>query len=309
MTDSCFCCQKPLEAGHRYHPRCLSRLFGGRLLPSIPFGRAEMPALVARAQGRMSISGVQMKLSARLDKGTGRLESAAAGGTHILKPEPERFPFIPRNENLCMNMAEEAGFPVPPHGLFAMADKSLCYVVKRFDRTDDGTKIQKETMFQILGATEKYAGSLEMVGKAIRSHVANVGLDTIDFFERVLFCFLTGNGDMHLKNWALLYHGKDLSLAPCYDLVCSRVYIPNEDDSALTVNGKKNKLTRADFSALADSLGIDPKASANSFDKLRLAQEKLREMASSSELPFGLRQKLSHIIKTRYERLYGKDAA
>ncbi|MBI5210961.1 MAG: HipA domain-containing protein [Elusimicrobia bacterium] len=287
----------------------MSRLFGRALLPTIPFGRAEMPALVARDQGRMSISGVQMKLSARLDNGTGRLESVATGGTYILKPEPERYPLIPQNENLCMSMAEAVGLPVPPHGLLAMADKSLCYVVKRFDRAEDGTKIQQETVFQILGAAEKYAGSLESVGKAIRSHAANVGLDVIDFFERVLFCFLTGNGDMHLKNWALLYHGRDLALAPCYDLVCSRVYIANEEDSALALNGKKNKLARVDFEALAENLGIDPKAAANSFERLRLAQEKLREMAIGSELPFGLRRKLAGIIKARYKRLYGRSAA
>lgn len=111
-----------------------------------------------------------------------------------------------------MSMAAALGMPVPPHGLFPMSDGRLCYVIKRFDRTDEGGKIGKEMMFQLLGATDKYSGSLESVGKAIRAHVENVGLDAIDFFERVLFCFLTGNGDMHLKNWALLVSGKKASL-------------------------------------------------------------------------------------------------
>lgn len=305
MASRCLSCQKPSEAQGSYHPRCLSRLFGSRRLPAIPFGVADMPSLVAKTQGHMSISGVQMKVSIRLNKEKWELESVATGGTHILKPEPERFPQIPQNENLCMNMAEELGMRVPPHGLFAMSDGKLCYIIKRFDRTDDGPKIQKETLYQLLESNDKYSGSLEKVGKAIRAHATNVGLDTIDFFERVLLCFLTGNGDMHLKNWALLGQGKDISLAPCYDFVSSRLYIKNEDDSALTINAKRDKLRHSDFEGLANDLQIDAKAAANVFDKLRRAQEKLREMTLNSELRSDLRQELADIIASRYGQLYG----
>lgn len=303
MPGRCLSCQKSLEAEGRHHPRCLSRLFGSARLPAIPFGLADMPGLVEKTEGRMSISGVQMKASVRLNKEKWDLEAGVTGGTHILKPEPERFPQIPQNENLCMNMAEELGMRVPPHGLFAMADGKLCYIVKRFDRAEDGKKIHKETMYQLLESSDKYSGSLEKVGKAIRRHAANVGLDTIDFFERVLFCFLTGNGDMHLKNWAFLGQGRDISLAPCYDFVSSRLYIKDEDDSALTINAKKNKLGRADFEALANHLHIDPKAAANAFDKLRQAHETLREMTIHSELRSDLRQDLAAIIASRRKRL------
>lgn len=119
------------------------------------------------------------------------------------------------------------------------------------------------------------------------------------FFERILLCFLTGNGDMHLKNWALLGQGKDISLAPCYDFVSSRLYIKNEADSALTINAKQDNLKRPDFEALANYLKIDPKAAANVFDKLKQAQEKLREMTISSELRSELRQDLANIIESR----------
>lgn len=305
MENRCLCCQKPLEAGARCHPRCLSRLFGGPRPPGIPFKAADLPAMVAKDKNRMSISGVQPKASVRLDKSSWTLEVVAAGGTHILKPEPEHFPQLPQNENLVMNMAEGLGLPVPPHGLFEMADGKLCYVIKRFDRTEDGRRIAKETMFQIIGSTDKYAGSLENVGKAIRAHAANVGLDMVDFFERVLFCFLTGNGDMHMKNWALLGAGREVALAPCYDLVCSRLYIHGEDDTALTLNAKQNRLKRSDFEALAGHLGIAPKAAANILDKLRSAQEDLREMIINSELRSDSRQELLNIISSRHKRLYG----
>lgn len=303
----CLCCQKPVEGEGRYHPRCLSRLFGSARLPAIPFRVADMPALVEKAGGHISISGVQMKLSVRLDREKNELESVPTGGTHILKPEPDRFPQIPQNENLCMSMAEELGFRVPPHGLLAMSDGRLCYVIKRFDRSEDGGKIPTETMFQILGSKDKYAGSLEQVGKAIRSHAANVGLDSVDFFERVVLCFLIGNGDMHLKNWALLGQGKSIGLAPVYDFVSSRLYIKNEEDSALTVNGKRNKLKRSDFEVLAEHLRLDPKAAANVFEKFRGAQETLRRMALSSQMTTDFRQEMADVIKARHGRLFGRE--
>ncbi len=262
--------------------------------------------MVTKDKNRMSISGVQPKVSIRLDKKDWTLQAVATGGTHILKPEPEQFPQLPQNENLCMNMAEKLGLRVPSHGLFEMADGKLCYVIKRFDRTEDGRRIAKETMFQILGSTDKYSGSLENVGKAIRAYAANVGLDMIDFFERVLFCFLTGNGDMHLKNWALLGAGQDVTLAPCYDLVCSRLYIRNEADAALTINAKQNNLKQKDFEIFAGRLGINPKAALNILGKLRDAQEKLREMVVSSELRSDFRQELTNIMASRHKQIYAE---
>lgn len=300
----CLCCGKQLTGDGRYHPMCLRQLFGKGRLPSIPFGVSDLPAEIIRIGGRMSISGVQMKLSVHANPEGLVLEAVAEGGTHILKPEPNQFPELPQNENLCMNVAAELKMPVPPHGLFPMADGKLCYIIKRFDRLEDGTKLHKETLFQILQAEEKYRGSLERVGKAIRAHTDNVGLDSIDFFERVLLSFLIGNGDMHLKNWALLIkeEGK-AALAPCYDFVSSKIYIPEEEDSALSINGRKNKLSRGDFEVFADSLKIDPKAAENSLRKLSVAKEQILEMTMQSELSAERQQKLLDIINSRYERI------
>lgn len=300
----CLCCGKQLAGDGRYHPMCLRQLFGKGRLPSIPFGVSDLPAEIIRIGGRMSISGAQMKLSVRANPEGLVLETVAEGGTHILKPEPNQFPELPQNENLCMNVAAELKMPVPPHGLFPMADGKLCYIIKRFDRLEDGTKLHKETLFQILQAEEKYRGSLERVGKAIRAHTDNVGLDSIDFFERVLLSFLIGNGDMHLMNWALLIkeEGK-AALAPCYDFVSSKIYIPEEEDSALSINGRKNKLSGGDFEVFADSLKIDSKAAENSLRKLSVAKEQILEMTMQSELSAERQQKLLDIINSRYERI------
>lgn len=253
----------------------------------------------------MSISGVQMKLSVRVNSRTWILETVSEGGTHILKPEPNQFPELPQNENLCMNIAAELRMNVPPHGLFSMADGNPAYIIKRFDRLDDGAKLQKETMFQILNSTNKYRGSLEQVGKAIRDHTENVGLDSVDFFERVVLSFLIGNGDMHLKNWALLIdENENAALAPCYDFVSSKIYIPEEEESALAVNGKKNRLNQADLQVLANSLKIDPKAAENSFQRLYDAKNQMLELTRNSEMSHKQGQKVQDLVNSRYERIW-----
>jgi serine/threonine-protein kinase HipA len=284
----------------------LKALWGKPIAPKIPFAAKDLPEKVTTSTDHMSISGVQAKVLVRLNKDSSELEFAPTGSTHILKPEPNEYPGLPAMENVGMIMAETLGMNVPSHGLFPMADGRLCYIVKRFDRTEDGGKIQSETMYQILGSTDKYKGSLEAVGKAIRAYAENVGLDTIDFFERVLLCFLIGNGDMHLKNWALLIAGKKPSLAPVYDFVSSRVYFKKESDSSLTINAKNNKLKRSDFENLADYLKIDPKAAANSFEKIRSAKEKLRELAIFSELNPLMRREFENVMAERYQRLFSQ---
>ncbi|MBI4386957.1 MAG: HipA domain-containing protein [Elusimicrobia bacterium] len=306
MANRCLCCELSLEEEGRYHAKCLKALWGKAVTPKIPFALADLPAKVTTAADHMSISGVQAKALVRLNKDSSEIEIAPTGSTHILKPEPNEYPGLPAMENACMTMAAALGMPGPFHGLFSMSDSRLCYIIKRFDRTEDGGKIQHETMFQLLGSTDKYKGSLESVGKAIRAHAENVGLDTVDCFERVLFCFLIGNGDMHLKNWAFLIREKKASLAPCYDFVSSRVYFDEEEDSALMINGKKNKLKRSDFESLAGYLKIDAKAATNSFEKMQNAQEKLRELAIYSELSPSMRQKFEKVMTERFKRIFAQ---
>lgn len=304
MANRCLCCEQPLEEEGRYHPKCLRALWGKPIAPKIPFAAKDLPEKVTASADHMSISGVQAKALVRLNNDSGELEFAPTGSTHILKPEPNEYPDLPAMENVCMVMAETVGMNVPSHGLFPLADGHLCYIIKRFDRTEDGGKIQSETMYQLLGSTDKYEGSLESIGKAIRAHAENVGLDTIDFFERVLFSFLIGNGDMHLKNWALLIRDKKASLAPVYDFVSSKVYFKRETDSALMINAKKNKLKRSDFEKFAAYLKIDSKAAANSFEKMQNAREKLRELAIYSELNPSKRQDLEDVLAERFKRIF-----
>ncbi|MEE8121220.1 MAG: HipA domain-containing protein [Anaerolineales bacterium] len=303
--NRCLCCGQPLDADGQYHGKCLKELYGKDQVPLIPFGLSDVPSQVQKTGNRMSISGVQMKLSVRVNPRTWEFETVAVGGTHILKPQPNQFPELPQNENTCMNIAADLRMDVPPHGLFEMGDKSICYIIRRFDRLEDGAKLAKETMYQVLGANDKYQGSLERVGREIRTHVTNVGLDAINFLERVLLSFLLGNGDMHLKNWALLSRNDNLALAPCYDFVSSKIYIPDEEESALTINGKRNRLRRADFSSLAANLKIDPVATENSFQKLIMTRDPITDLVTHSTLSADKQAEMTRIISSRRERLAG----
>lgn len=303
---NCFSCQKGIKADQEYHAKCLRELFGTAHAPAIAFSVADLPSKVSQVAGRMSISGVQIKASVKLEPRGRQLEIAAEGGTHILKPEPAEYPELPQNENLIMNMAAELKMTVPPHGLFRMADGKFCYVIKRFDRRSDGKKVHKEDMAQLLQlpTDAKYSGSLEAVGNVIKAHATDPYLELFNFFQRVLFNFAVGNGDMHLKNWSLLTpETGEIRLTPCYDFVSSKLYIPGELDSALSINGKKNKLSRPDFEQFANYLGLDPKAAIGAISTVADAGPRFHAMISASHLSSQRQQQLADILAERISRL------
>ena len=283
----------------------LRRLFNVPWVPKISFGMADLPEQVRRSIGKMSLSGVQKKASVVLNKKEQQLVIAEGNGTYILKPDILEYPQIALVENLSMDIAEKLEMEVPPHAVLPMADGTPAYLIKRFDRLPNGERIHKEDMAQLLQVPtdEKYNGSLEKVGKAIRTHATNTFLELINFYERVVFNFLIGNGDMHLKNWAVVEKRNEIKLAPCYDFVSSRLFIPREDESALTINGKKNKLTRLDFDQLAQNLELEEKSISNIFEKLNEAKPTIISMIEDSELGATRKNDWIKLVEVRYERL------
>lgn len=306
-TSACLSCQAEVSSKIRYHPRCLRRLFDRTWVPGIPIGIADLPEAVSKTVGKMSISGMQIKASVSLNLDAKELRVAGEQGTHILKPEPAEYPELPQCENLCMNIAETLDMEVPAHGLFLMADKTFCYVVRRFDRGPGGEKIHKEDMAQILQKTtdQKYQASLEAVGKAVLKFSKNMYLEAAQFFERVILSFMIGNGDMHLKNWSLVTPRTGQNrLAPCYDFVSSSIYIPGEEESALSINGKRNRLERADFLALAEYLELEPQAAKNSLDGLLGSQGQILKLIDTSELSKERKTKMIKLVELRCNRLH-----
>jgi serine/threonine-protein kinase HipA len=160
-------------------------------------------------------------------------------------------------------------------------------------------------MAQLMGlpSDSKYEASLEKIGSTIFRFSKRPYLDLIDFLERVIFCFLIGNGDMHLKNWSLIAgRDGDYHLAPCYDFICSRLYLPGEDESALTVNGKRNKISYSDFISLAEYLKIDRKAYENIYSRLMGLKETFLEVISN-DIYFEMAGEIKRIITSRYKSI------
>jgi serine/threonine-protein kinase HipA len=304
MTNDCKICGKESEDESGYHPACLRRLFGTPSLPVVDLTHAEVLARAQEMAGRMSISGVQPKLS--MSRQGSRLVPVTDGGQFILKPQTERFPLLPQNENLCMIIAERMGINVPPHGLFDLRDGSPAYIVRRFDRTQDGQKLRCEDFLQILGEEDKYSGSLERIGKKIWELSSVPGLDAQLFFERVLLNFLLGNGDAHLKNFSLVETGDGgLRLSPAYDIVCSKAVIPKETDFAITLNGKSDKITRQDFEKFSEALKIPSKVVADIFERFGQGLSMMSDEVSRSRLSAELQEKMQRVIEERRKRIFG----
>jgi serine/threonine-protein kinase HipA len=280
--------------------KIIKKMFNTPTLPIIDFSLQDVSRKAQRSTGKLSISGVQPKLSMKLDKKNNTLISVAEGGEYILKPQTAAFANIPENEQCCMDIAAELGINVPPHCLLLLKDGSWAYIVKRFDR-ESGSKIHQEEFFQILGPGDKYKGSVEQIGRKLKEISTAPGYDVQLFFERVVFNFIIGNGDAHLKNYSIAYRDKEtIRLTPAYDIVCSKLVLPDEEDSALSINGKKNKLKRDDFDILAEYLNIPIKIRYEKFEKSLTLME---EIIKNSEIKKEVQEQFINIIKERLSRL------
>ncbi len=196
---------------------------------------------------KMSIQGVQPKLSAIINIKEGRFEIVDKGGRYILKPQHQIFYQLPENEDLTMRLAELIDMEVPVHGMIWSKDNSLTYFIKRFDRKGQNDKIPVEDFAQLAGLSRdtKYDSSMEQVVQMIDQFCTFPAIEKVKLFKLVLFCFLTGNEDMHLKNFSIINKDGKIELSPCYDLVNTTIEYKSQDEEiALSVKGKKKKLTR-----------------------------------------------------------------
>lgn len=274
----------------------LKEMFGTSKLPKVDFNLEDISQKAQKLTSKLSISGVQPKLSVKLDKSQNILIPIAEGGEYILKPQTAAFPNIPENEQCCMDIAGAFNIDIPSHCLISLKDSSLAYIVKRFDR-DKGIKIHQESFAQILQQADKYKGSVEQIGKKLKEVSSIPGYDVQLFFERVIFYFIIGNGDAHLKNYSVSYKDKDnVRLSPAYDIVCSKLIIPDEEESAITINGKKNKLQRDDFDSLAVNLNIPVRIR---YEKFENKFEVMRKIVEVSSIAAHKQQRFLEIIRER----------
>ncbi len=267
MADfkKCLYCSEPLESG-LYHEKCSVKLFGRKAPPTLPYTLDDLHELARRnIINNISVTGVQPKLSLDLsDARSGKLTFVGLLGDYILKPQSPDYPFLPENEALTMLMAREAGILTAQSGLLPLASGELAYLTLRIDRTIfQKNKIVKKIrhMEDFCQATEhitenKYRGSMELTAKTIRKYSTQAGYDLTRLMDILIFIFITGNGDMHLKNFSLLYNSGERILAPAYDLLSTRLVIPaniDPEEFAMPINGKKSNIKEIDFLKFAES--------------------------------------------------------
>jgi len=302
----CLLCYNPLATNEiDYHTKCVAKIFGLKQIPKIDIDEKKMVAYAQRIVGaNKAITGVQPKLSLWLEQNKKNIRFTLVDkkSNYILKPQSETYPLLPENEDLCMHLAEELGIEVAKHGLIRLPSGSLAYITKRFER--DGTnKFACEDLCQLTETlTEhKYRGSYEKTGKIINLYSTQPGLDTLHYFQIILFSFITGNADMHLKNFSMLEkEAGAFCLSPAYDLVSTQLVINNEPEQmSLTLNGRKNKITKKDFDTLGSSLTLAEKQIQNSYQLFFNKANKIFWWIDNSFLPPKQKILLTKFISTR----------
>jgi serine/threonine-protein kinase HipA len=310
---NCLYCYKPLAIGEQdFHASCSKKMFGFTVPPVLPYHEDELEKLAVEIlETQTTVTGVQAKLSLHLAPGEPpnaprRFTIVGLWGGYILKPPGPNYPQLPEVEDLTMHLAKLTKISVVPHSLIRMQSGNLAYITKRIDRIKKD-KLHMEDMCQLTErlTEEKYNGSYEQVGKAIIKYSSNPGLDVVNFCELILFSFLTGNADMHLKNFSLIHQpGQGIVLAPAYDLVATALVNPADDeDLALTLNGKKKKINRNDFKNAFTTLQLDEKQQENIFKKMEKSTSSWIDLIDNSFLTSDFRKSYKNLIETRFKRL------
>jgi serine/threonine-protein kinase HipA len=288
-------------------------MFGTSVPPELPFYEDQMLQLAEKViRSQSTVTGVQPKLSLNLEKISKKDEPqrftiVGLWGEFILKPPTKQYRSLPELEDLTMHLAEISGIEAVPHSLIRLSSGKLSYITRRIDRKNE-IKIHMEDMCQLTEklTEQKYKGSYEQIAKAIAKYSANPGLDITNFFEQVLFSFLTGNSDMHLKNFSLIDSPEmGYVLSPAYDMIASSLVVEgDEEELALTLNGKKKKLRKKDFLEAINRFDIDAKAIENIFDKFKNSEEQWHEFINISFLPDDMKSLFHDLIKERVYRIF-----
>ncbi len=297
-----------LVANARYSQKGLKSL-SGRLkdLYDFPYSAQEQLELAMQLASKLSIQGVQPKLSVKLTASKGLFEVVEAGGTFIVKPPHQIYEEVPENEDVTMRMAALFGIEVPLHGLMYNKDGTKSYFIKRFDRLSRGHKVAVEDFAQLLNSSRdtKYSSSMENVTSCIEKHTTFPLLEKQKLFCRTLFCFVVGNEDMHLKNFSLIRRQNRVELSPAYDLLNTSILLKSEEELALPLRGKKSRLTRDDlFSYFAKQrLGLSDKTVDELSQELVRVFPLWENLIQESFLSDASKEKYLKLLQTRISLL------
>ena len=307
----CLYCYRPLEKGEKdFHAKCAKKFFGTKKVPALDYSCEEMEKLAMQIiKDQTSITGVQPKLSLHLNEheGSQRLTIVGLWGGFICKPQTIQFDQMPETEDLTMHLAELAKIDVVPHTLMRMADNSLCYLTRRIDRSSTGEKVVMEDMCQLTErpTEHKYKSSYERIAKAITQYSSMPKMDVTNFFEVILFSWITGNNDMHLKNFSLFEpHDGNIRLTPAYDMLNAVILNQKDDDElALTLNGKKKRLKRQDFITSGLTMGVEQKTIERLIGKYVRLLPEMKKLIGNSFLNDELKDKYAELLTGRIDRI------
>lgn len=309
---NCFCCGKPLktENDNGWHKACIKRFFGTAHIPEIEIDEKTLESLAAQSISKgLTVPGVQKKLSLHLstDNHNPRLTLVNYPTGYILKPQVKEFECLPEAEQLVMCMADATGIFTVPHALIKSGD-NLAYIAKRIDRIFEKTEVKMLAMedfcqLDLRVTADKYKGSYERCAKVIGRYSSQIGLDMAELFMRLVFSFVVGNSDMHLKNFSLIETGEASNafvLSPAYDLLPVNVIMPEDtEEFALALNGKKTHIRKKDFFVFAEECGISKASAEKMIAKIVSMKPKYIDMCNGSLLPDHLKKRFALLIEQR----------
>ena len=323
---NCLCCGKPIMNGSEaaelagWHEACIRKFFGTSALPELNISEEVLVKLADESTGRgFTVPGVQKKISLHLESAgrKPRLTLINYPTGYILKPQTGIYEALPEAEYLVMQMAAKTGISTVPFALIYLdsSHSSLAYITKRIDRilparSHPGTELLAMEDFCQLDqrmTEDKYRGSYERCSKVISRYSQMPGIDLSELFLRIVFSFVTGNSDMHLKNFSLIETSAGsqvYQLSEAYDLLPVNVIIPEDDEQmALTVNGKKHNIRRNDFLKFADSSGISCEAAMKMIQKILSMEERYLRLCEESWLPESMKERFCALIEERLRAL------
>lgn len=310
MSKKCLYCYKAIKGSENdFHEACSLEFFGTKHAPVLEYSFNQMRELAENVVERsIAVPGVQPKLSLSLvgealNNGDVRRLTVvgALGGNYIFKPPSEHYREMPQNEHVTMRIAEAFGINTVQSSLIRLQSGELSYITKRIDRTEKGEKIHMLDMFQILEAFDKYKSSMEKIGKALSDYSDDTLLDKLYFFELSVFSYLTGNNDMHLKNFSMIDKGTKWSLAPAYDLL--NVNLANALDTeelALPIEGKKKRLRKDHFERFGQGLDLNEKQIEGVFKRFIKNKPLAFEWIDNSFLSDKFKERYKEILEKRY---------
>lgn len=301
MSAACLACLDPLEGGSTYHAKCLRRLFGNSKVPEIGIDLAKLHTLALAMVGHTSISGIQRKVSISLAADGRRLQVATEGGRYLLKPQSQTYPSLPENEHVTMQIARRLRIVIPECGLIKLHDGTLAYIAKRFDRLYPVGKLLQEDFCQLAERSpkQKYEGSSELCARLLLRFASEPMVETLRLYRLLIFVWWTGNGDMHLKNFSML-RGEDgiYRLSPAYDLLCTRLVVP-DDLLALSVDGNKKNVTRRQWLSLGDACHIPRRAAERVLGEISAGAQVAEDLIGRSFLPGEMKSQYVDMLQER----------